>query len=233
MAEDRRNDREDRSPRRADAEEPAPAPQKESKGKKKRGKGSLLFFLFFIALGAGMGLHFSGLWDARPLLWGTVPKLPYVGETLSRLLRIPERYTLTAADRRAFELADWQKRLDEREKDLSRRESEVNAASGDLGARAESLERQRAAADASPRNAAGASDADKKLIEQVVRTYQDMSPRNAAQIVEQLSEPLAVELLQKLPSDARGSILGKMPPQKAARLTELMASGDGERGNNR
>jgi flagellar motility protein MotE (MotC chaperone) len=52
-----------------------------------------------------------------------------------------------------------------------------------------------------------------------------MSARNAAQIVEQVSESLAVELLQKLPVDARASILGKMEPRKAARLTERMATG--------
>ena len=58
---------------------------------------------------------------------------------------------------------------------------------------------------------------------QVARTYQEMSARNAAAIVEQLRDSLAVELLMKLPNDARSSILGKIKPQKAARLTELMA----------
>jgi flagellar motility protein MotE (MotC chaperone) len=222
MAEDRRDNRENEAPRRAGAEEPAPPPPR--KAKKKRGKGGLLFFLLLLAMGGGTGLHFSGLWDARPLLWGTVPKLPYVGESLARFLQIPERYALTAGERRAFELTDWQKRLDDREKDLLRRESAVEAASGDLGTRAESLSQQAAASQA-PQSAPSASDADKRLMDQVVRTYQDMSPRNAAQIVEQLSEPLAVELLQKLPADARASILGKMQPPKAARLTELMAGG--------
>ena len=58
---------------------------------------------------------------------------------------------------------------------------------------------------------------------QVAHTYQDMSARNAAAVVEQLRDSLAVELLMKLPNEARAAILGKMKPQKAARLTELMA----------
>ena len=58
---------------------------------------------------------------------------------------------------------------------------------------------------------------------QVARTYQDMSARNAAAVVEQLRDSLAVELLMRLPNDARASILGKIKPAKAARITELMA----------
>ena len=132
------------------------------------------------------------------------------------------------AQRRAYELEEWQKRLDERERSLSSRESAVETASDDVKVRAERLAQQ-AQQEASvqrtaeQKNSETASDAEKKLIDQVVKTYQDMSPRNAAQIVEQVREPLAVELLQKLPPDARASILGKMAPPKAARLTELMA----------
>jgi flagellar motility protein MotE (MotC chaperone) len=202
----------------------APIAQKK---KKKRGKGALLFFLSLLAAGAGAGLHFSGVWDARPLLWGAVPKIPYVGQTLSRAMRIPEQYTLTAAERRAYELAERQRRLDERERDLSTRESAVETASNDIQALSGRLAQQEAAVrqDDGRREEEAASESEKKLIDQVARTYQDMSPRNAAQIVEQVSESLAVELLQKLPVDVRGSILGKMDPKKAARLTERMATG--------
>ncbi|GHV44698.1 hypothetical protein FACS1894204_02250 [Synergistales bacterium] len=206
--------------------------QRESKpivfppNKKKRGKVGILFLSLLLAVGAATGLHFSGMWDGRPLLWEYAPKIPYIGKNLSSFLRVPEQYTLTAADRRAFELTEWQKRLDERERGLSNRESEVNTASDDLGARASRVARQEERARQNPaqnQNAADANSDERKLMENVAKTYQDMSARNAAQIIEQLSEPLAVELMQKLPVDARGSILGKMDPRKAARLTELMA----------
>jgi flagellar motility protein MotE (MotC chaperone) len=205
---------------------PAAAPGPPPK-KKKRGKGGLLFFLLLLALGAGAGLHFSGIWDARPFVWGAVPKIPYVGQPVSRFMGIPEQYTLTAADRRAYELADWQKRLDERERNLKARESAVEVASGDLQTMSGRLAEREAAAQRSGdrQREETASETDKRLIEQVAKTYQDMSARNAAQIVEQVSEPLAVELLQRLPVDVRGSILGKMDPRKAARLTEQMATG--------
>ena len=225
MAEERRDDR----PRRLEEGPGESAPiTPVAKKKKKRGKGRLLFPLLVLAAGIGAGLHFSGLWDARPLMWSIVPQIPYIGQPIAGFFEIPEQYTLTVAQRRAYELEEWQKRLDERERSLSSRESAVETASDDVKVRAERLAQQ-AQQEASvqrtaeQKNSETASDAEKKLIDQVVKTYQDMSPRNAAQIVEQVREPLAVELLQKLPPDARASILGKMAPPKAARLTELMA----------
>ena len=67
------------------------------------------------------------------------------------------------------------------------------------------------------------TESEQELMNQIARTYQDMSARNAAAIVEQLRDNLAVELLMKLPNDARASIMGKIKPTKAARLTELMS----------
>ena len=92
---------------------PAASPPKK---KKKRSKLGLLFLLILLGLGAAAGLHFSGLWDGRPLLWSVVPQIPYVGQDLARLLAVPERYALTADERRRLELEDWQKRLDEKER---------------------------------------------------------------------------------------------------------------------
>jgi flagellar motility protein MotE (MotC chaperone) len=201
------------------------SPAKSAKKKKKRGKGRLFFFLLLLAFGAGTGLHFSGLWDARPWVWGVVPQIPYVGGSIARFFKIPEQYTLTVAQRRAFELEEWQKRLDERERELGAKEFALDAASDDVGARMENLNRQADSAQNREEPADAEKNSEQQLIDQVVKTYQDMSARNAAQIVEQVTEPLAVELLQKLPTDARASILGKMDPRKAARLTELMAGG--------
>ena len=225
MAEGRRGDRSQKPE--DDSEEisqgTAPTPKK----KKKHSKTSLAFFLLLLSLGAASGLHFSGIWDARPLMWSIIPQIPYIGESLSEFFHIPEQYTLTTSERRTYELEEWKKRLDERERDLNRRESAVEMASGDVGARSERLAKQEASRQTAEKNSDNAaSDTEKKLMDQVVKTYQDMSSRNAAQIVEQVREPLAVELLQKLPPDARASIFGKMAPSKAARLTELMAGSD-------
>lgn len=224
MAEERRDDRPVRQEERSGSAGQDSATAVTGKKKKKRSKLNLLFLLFLLAFGVGTGLHFSGMWDARPLVWQIVPEIPYIGKSLARFFNIPEQYTLTVAARRAYELKEWQKRLDERERTLGTREAAVDAISDDVGARSERLARAESTVqqNANQKNGSGAPDAEKKLIDQVAKTYQDMSPRNAAQIVEQVSEPLAVEILQKLPIDVRASIMGKMDPKKAARLTELM-----------
>ena len=211
------------------AEEPqaekAPAASPPKKKKKKRSKLGLLFLLILLRLGTAAGLHFSGLWDGRPLLWSVVPQIPYVGQDLARLLAVPERYALTADERRRLELEDWQKRLDERERGVLDRQTGLEALSDDLGRRFEALEAQERllSAASADREERSADEDEQRLIDQVAKTYQDMSARNAAQIVEQLREKLAVDLLRKLPVDARASILGKMKPQRAARLTKLMS----------
>ena len=56
-------------------------------------------------------------------------------------------------------------------------------------------------ASSADRSGSEATEDEKRLIDQVAKTYQDMSARNAAQIVEQLRERLAVDLLKKLPVD--------------------------------
>ena len=198
-----------------------------SKKKKKHSKFTTLLWLVLLGIGVAVGLHISGFWDGRPLFWGTVPKIPYVGAPLAEFFKIPEEYSLTVSERRAIELADWQKRLDERERSLVSRDSELEVLSGDLEVRLADVTRreeilEEASADASL-SGDGVTPGEQELINQIARTYQDMSARNAAAVVEQLRDPLAVQLLMKLPNDARASILGKMKPQKAARLTELMS----------
>ena len=197
------------------------------KKKKKHSKFTTLLWLVLLGIGVAVGLHISGFWDGRPLFWGTVPKIPYVGAPLAEFFKIPEEYSLTVSERRAIELADWQKRLDERERSLVSRDSELEVLSGDLEVRLADVTRreeilEEASADASL-SGDGVTPGEQELINQIARTYQDMSARNAAAVVEQLRDPLAVQLLMKLPNDARASILGKMKPQKAARLTELMS----------
>ena len=204
----------------AQVQEEAPRPRK-----KKIGKIGLFFWMILLGVGTAVGLHISGLWDGRPLFWNIVPKIPYAGPSLSEFFKIPSEYSLTANERRAIELADWQKRLDERERALNERSSEIDLKSEELMSKIGDVERRESLltqkGDGAEGN--GPTPTEQELMNQVARTYQEMSARNAAAIVEQLRDSLAVELLMKLPNDARSSILGKVKPQKAARLTEMMA----------
>lgn len=209
----------------AEEREPSPVAPKPAK---KRRRSKFTWFLWFLLLGIGgaVGLHLSGVWDGRPLFWNVVPRIPYAGPALAEFFEVPREYTLTVGERRALELREWQRRLDERERSLDSRSASLDVLSSDLAARLAEVALRQESLDAASRDVASgteATPAEKELIKQISRTYQDMSARNAAAVVEHLRDPLAVELLMTLPNEARASIMGKMNPQKAARLTELMS----------
>ena len=203
--------------------------------KKKKGMGKLTFFfwLLLLALGTATGMHLSGIWDGRPLFWSIIPKIPYVGPQLAEFFNVPEFYALSTGERRAVELEQWQRRLDALERSLEsrdiarmevyeNRELALVELSRDVARRRRRLLAEEAAAQSS-QNADGPTEAEQDLINQVARTYREMSARNAAAIIEQLRDAMAVELLMRLPNDARASIMGKLKPAKAACITELMS----------
>ena len=205
---------------------------RKKKKKKKLGKLTFLFWMLLLGLGTATGMHLSGIWDGRPLFWSVIPKVPYVGRQLAEFFQIPEFYALTSQERRAVELEQWQRRLDAWERslessDVSRmvvyeeREQALLELSRDIARQRRRL-REQEQTQAMQDNSAP-TEREQELMNQVARTYQDMSARNAAAVVEQLRDALAVELLMRLPNDARASILGKIKPAKAARITELMA----------
>ena len=220
----------------ANAQDAAPPSEpivRKKKKKKKLGKLTFFFWLLLLALGTATGMHLSGIWDGRPLFWTIIPKIPYVGQQLSEFFQVPEFYALSVGERRAVELEQWQRRLDARERaiessDVERmtvyenRELALMDLSRDIARRQRRLRAETEEATAQDSNN-GPTETEQELMNQVARTYQDMSARNAAAIVEQLRDAFAVELLMKLPNDARASIMGKLRPAKAARITELMS----------
>jgi len=201
---------------------PAPAP------KKPKSRSRLKSYLFFVLLAAGAvtGLHHSGFIDARPLIWNVVPLVPYVGDYLKDYLNIPEVYTLTVDERRKLELQQWQDRLDIKERELEERAARSESLSNEIAARQQMIDRQTAdlarERDLTVRNEA--TPEEEELIRELTRTYQEISPRRSAQIMEQLPDHLAVELMRNLPQDTRASILSRMDPRRAARLTENLAN---------
>ena len=212
-----------------------PAPSPVRRKKKKKGMGTFTFFLWMLLLGLGtaVGMHLSGIWDGRPIFWETIPKIPYFGPQLAEFFQVPEFYALTAEERRAVELEQWQRRLDALERSMEsrdvarlevyeRRELALVELSRDLARKQRRLRAMEETQNADA-NANAPTESEQELMNQVARTYQDMSARNAAAVVEQLRDAMAVELLMRLPNDARASIMGKIKPTKAARITELMA----------
>ncbi|MDR1965448.1 MAG: MgtE intracellular region [Synergistaceae bacterium] len=217
--------------------DPRPARDTGKPGKKKKGKRGCGFFLvlMLLAIGLAAGLQASGGVDLRPYVYPIVPHIPGVGQELAGLLAIPEKYALTAAERRRIELDEWEARIAESARSLDEMERNLSALSGDLAEKEQSLDAQRdevaARLEALSNDMAGRGiglgaeppgSADKSAIDETIRTFQDMSPRNAAAILEKLDENLAVSILDGLPQDARGTLLGRMDAEVAARLTEQL-----------
>ena len=220
------------------APESKAAPPKISAGRKKKKKNNgcgFFLLLMLLAVGVASGLHASGAVDLRPYVYSVVPRIPYVGETLKDLFAIPDVYAMTADERRRVELDEWENRIAAAVRSMDEREQNLNVLSDDLGtfersleyrsaeiaARLEELNAEIASRDANPAMQRGTG-ADDRSIEETIRTFQDMSARNAASILERLDENLAVSILDGLPQDTRGTLLGRMDADKAARLTEQL-----------
>ena len=199
---------------------------KKEKEKKQKGKKRLLLFLLLMALPASLaGLHLSGTWDARPVVFSLAPKLPYVGDKLVELLAIPPIYTMTVEERRIFELRQWEDLLDRREILLDELSARLGLISSDLLERGQAIAKAEEAL-ASKENELPdkeLSQSEQELFDRIVRTYQEISARRAAKIVENLSPELAVRILRALPEDEGANILGRMDAPKAAWLTEQLA----------
>jgi flagellar motility protein MotE (MotC chaperone) len=200
------------------------------KKKKKRGCGFFIM-LTLLAAGAAAGLQASGGVDLRPYVYPVVPKIPYVGNQLASLLSIPETYAMTTQQRRKIELDELESVIAERARSLDMRELSIAAMSDDLAAKGNSLDAQMEelasrlealSGDSAGNTAGSGGDSDDTGIEETIRTFQDMSPRNAAAILEKLDEDLAVTILDGLPQDTRGTLLGRMDAEIAANLTKQL-----------
>ena len=196
----------------------------QKKGKKKGRKGTLLFLFLLLGAGVAAGLHAAGRWDARPIMYEAVPRIPWVGKRLAAAVGIPAEYSHTAEQRRRIELKRWNDRLNEREREIERRESSLAGLSADLEKRAAAVKKAEDAQTAALAGVPEKPEEEKEYLDMLMKTFQDISPRRAALIMEQLREDLAVKLLERMPQDARASILGRMEAAMAARLTERLAA---------
>lgn len=211
----------------------APEPREQKSGKKKKKKRGCGFFIMMLLLVSGVaaGIQASGGMDFRPMVYSVVPKLPIIGKQAASLLGIPEIYSLTAEERRKIELdereraiADAQRSLDlmgnrlrEVSADLSNRSEELDSAQAELAARLEAL-----SGDVSKSRPGSGGEADQDEIREIVKTFEEMSPKNAAAILEKMNKNLAVSVLDGLPEDFRAKAMGRMDAELAAELMEQL-----------
>lgn len=223
------------------------AREKSGKKKKKKKRGCGFFILMLLlACGIAAGLQASGGMDFRPVLYPLIPRVPKIGPQLSSFLNIPPEYSLTVEERRRLELEEWERELartarslDVRQaelealsRDLSQLEGELDSAQKELAARLEALSNDMATNRGGATGSMSAAQRDLgKEIEDVIRTFEEMSPKNAAAILEKLNPNLAVSVLDGLAEDARAKVLARMEAAAAAGLMERLTELQRSRGN--
>ncbi len=201
-------------------------PEEQPKKKKKKSRTKLFFLLLLVLAGVFGGLHLTGTWDARPLLYRTIPSLPLVGGHLAQWLQVPEEYSLTVEERRELDLRKRQEMLKEWEQELRNTETLLENLSRDLTNRENMVEVRERRFAASQEEVAKkpSEDLSQENIKRLLRVYGEMSARNAAEIMQNLPGELAVTLLSQMPQDQTANILSKMEAPRAAFLTRELAN---------
>lgn len=135
----------------------------------------------------------------------------------------PEVLTGNPDDRRA--------KLDERERALDKREALLKAAEQRLAEKINelkllqaSIERHSAANQAQPASQAKPADQDREeQLRRLARVYEDMKPREAAKIFEQMDQNLALDVAQRMKSFKLSPVLAVIEPKKATQFTAELA----------
>jgi flagellar motility protein MotE (MotC chaperone) len=121
----------------------------------------------------------------------------------------------SAADKERF-LRAWEERLDQREQALDALEKQVQQRMDEITATRKKLEELVKKQQALVEKEETIKDA---RIEHLVTAYKAMRPENAANLVNELDDAVAVRILAAMPGRSAGLILANVNPEKAARLT--------------
>lgn len=124
-----------------------------------------------------------------------------------------EVQVLKTLDSRRAELEERGKKIDARNDELNQKEIAFTARLTELRELTEKLKLER--------------DKDDKRkngqLDQLANVYGAMSPQEAAQLIEQLDETIALQLIQRMPEKRVGQILALMTPQRALSITRSLS----------
>lgn len=118
-------------------------------------------------------------------------------------------------------LGERRKTLDQREEDLTTRLKLLEAAEGRLQAR---LDEMRALQERFDAQAASAGPGPSEQIKGLVSMYENMKPKAAAAVFNQLDLPILIELSKSMNPRKMSAILAVMNPDRASNLTTALAA---------
>jgi flagellar motility protein MotE (MotC chaperone) len=125
-----------------------------------------------------------------------------------------------------MQLSERRAALDRREQALETRERVLSATEARVEARLAELEAKETAQAAL---IAADEDAAARRYEALSNAYERMKPREAARIFELLEDDLLLPVAERMRAQPLSGVLAEMAPEKAERLTRLLAQSAGDR----
>ena len=123
-----------------------------------------------------------------------------------------DQKVLTSLDARRAELAERDKKIDQRELDLNAQESELEMKLAELRQLTSKLKTQRE----------GVDEQHALQVQQLAKIYSAMPPEEAAKLIEDLDSPIAIELMKKMSEKRIGQILSLMDKSRAIKLSKMI-----------
>ncbi|MED3646170.1 MotE family protein [Halalkalibacterium halodurans] len=179
-------------------------------GKKEKGTSKFQFILFLIVIPIIFaGLLFSGI--AYLLGYNVVKEAKEIGANLP----VVGNYIQTAEEEEREELiAELEEQLASQQAELDRLERELRETTEEL----KQAEDEKALLEQREEVEEGVAEQTNNRVKELAKTYESMSPKNAAAILEEVDIEEAVIHMSLLSTDSRAAILGKMDPEKAATI---------------
>lgn len=177
----------------------------------------VLFALLKVSLSAMEAAGFASVQPAQASM-AAGPNMPKMArEVVTDGLSREEVALLTQLDKRRVELEERGRKMDARGKDLDARESELSVKFSQLKDLTERLKGEREK-DGKHRSA---------QLDQLANVYSSMNPNEAAKLMEQLDNQIALTLLSRMPEKRIGQILALMSSDRALTITKLLSGKQG------
>ncbi|GEM_PF-2109491 len=139
-----------------------------------------------------------------------------------------ERHSLLASSSHSLSYSSQLKMLERRESELRHRERELQQKEELLKKMEEDVQQKFEALSAIQKEIqefhAERSSQRNARIRSLVRIYESMKPREAAQLLENMEEQLVVNIIATMNTEVAASILASMSTQKAARISQVLSA---------
>ncbi len=172
--------------------------------------------LIFAMIIGGILAQMFGLFNFAPM----ARNIPMVGEFVPKEDPDEPMDREEELQRWAEELAAMQEELEEERAELERKERELEELEEELREREADLDAWEADLKAEEETMV----AREERLEQLANTFEEMRPADAAEMLENQGNELALEILNRLPNDHKADILTEMDSARAAELTRLLGS---------